>query len=89
MTRCRAIGPHPKGIHHSWVRLPLPTARAILLASAVDDPEAHPEKQPTEEEQNAGRERFFDILRRMMGKKLHEAPEVYAEALRWPVTDSF
>jgi len=74
------IGPHPKGIHHWWARLPLPTARAILFASVVDDPEAHPEKWPTEEEQNTERERLFDILRRMMGKKLHEAPEVYAEA---------
>lgn len=74
------IGPHPKGIHHWWARLPLPTARAILFASVVDDPEAHPEKWPTEEDQNAERERLFDILRRMMGKKLHEAPEVYAEA---------
>ncbi len=74
------IGPHPKGIHQWWARLPLPTARAILFASVVDDPEAHPDKWPTEEEQNAERERLFDILRRMMGKKLHEAPEVYAEA---------
>lgn len=74
------IGPHPKGIHHWWARLPLPTARAILFASVVDDPEAHPEKWPTEEIQNAERERLFDILRRMMGKKLHESPEVYAEA---------
>ena len=74
------IGPHPKGIHHWWARLPLPTARAILFASVVDDPEAHPEKWPTEQEQNAERERLFGILRRMMGKKLHEAPDVYAEA---------
>jgi len=74
------IGPHPKGIHHWWARLPLPTARAVLFASVVDDPEAHPEKWPTEEEQNKERERLFDILRRMMGKKLHEQPEVYAEA---------
>ena len=62
------IGPHPKGIHHWWARLPLPTARAILFASVVDDPEAHPEKWPTEDEQNAERERLFDILRRMMAK---------------------
>ncbi|CUS37813.1 DUF1156 domain-containing protein [Candidatus Nitrospira nitrificans] len=74
------IGPHPKGIHHWWARLPLPTARAILFASVVDDPEAHPEKWPTEEAQKTERERLFDILRRMMGKKLHEAPEVYAGA---------
>ena len=32
------IGPHPKGIHHWWARLPLPTARAVLFASVVDDP---------------------------------------------------
>ena len=74
------VGPHPKGIHHWWARLPLPTARAILFASVVDDPEAHPEKWPTVEAQNAERERLFDILRRMMAKKLHEAPKVYAEA---------
>jgi putative DNA methylase len=74
------IGPHPKGIHHWWARLPLPTARAILFASVVDDPEAHPELWSTEEEQKVERERLFSILRRMMGKKLHEAPEVYAEA---------
>lgn len=74
------IGPHPKGIHHWWARLPLPTARAILFASVVDDPEAHPDKWPTEQQQHAERERLFDILRRMMGKKLHDAPEVYAEA---------
>jgi len=74
------IGPHPKGIHQWWARLPLPTARAILFASVVDDPEVHPEKWPTEQAQNTERERLFDILRRMMGKKLHEAPEVYAGA---------
>jgi putative DNA methylase len=76
------IGPHPKGIHHWWARLPLPTARAILFASVVDDPASHPEKWPNEEEQNRERERLFDILRRMMQKKLHQHPEVYEEALQ-------
>lgn len=76
------IGPHPKGVHHWWARLPLPTARAILFASVVDDPQSHPEQWPTEEEQNRERERLFDIIRRMMQKKLHHHPEVYEEALR-------
>jgi putative DNA methylase len=76
------IGPHPKGIHHWWARLPLPTARAILFASVVDDPQAHPEKWPTEEEQSKERERLFDIIRRMMQKKLHENPTAYEEAQR-------
>jgi putative DNA methylase len=74
------IGPHPKGIHHWWARLPLPTARAILFASVVDDPSAHIDRWPTEEAQNAERERLFDIIRKMMGKKMHEHPETYNEA---------
>jgi putative DNA methylase len=74
------IGPHPKGIHHWWARLPLPTARAVLFAAVVDDPEAHPEKWPTEQAQRTERERLFDIIRRMMSKKLHEHPEIYSEA---------
>jgi putative DNA methylase len=82
------IGPHPKGIHHWWARLPLPTARAVLFASVVDDPSAHPEKWPTEEAQDAERERLFDIIRRMTGKKLHEHPEVYAEARAKMIEDT-
>ena len=74
------IGPHPKGIHHWWARLPLPTARAVLFASVVDDPSALPDRFPTEEAQSAERERLFGILRRMMQKRLHQHPEVYAEA---------
>ncbi|MDQ7784165.1 MAG: DUF1156 domain-containing protein [Desulfomonilaceae bacterium] len=74
------IGPHPKGIHHWWARLPLPTARAVLFASVVDDPSSHPDKFPTEEAQTAERERLFGIVRELMQKKLHEHPEVYAKA---------
>ena len=75
------IGPHPKGIHHWWARLPLPTARAVLFASVVTDPSDDPAwKDKPEAEQNAERERLFDIVRKMMQKKLHEHPEVYAEA---------
>ncbi|KDA53394.1 hypothetical protein EG19_06490 [Thermoanaerobaculum aquaticum] len=74
------IGAHPKGIHHWWARLPLPVARAVLFASVVDDPSSHPEKFPTEEAQEAERERLFGIVRRMMSKQLHKHPEIYAEA---------
>ena len=74
------IGPHPKGIHHWWARLPLPTARAVLFASVVDDPSEHPESFRTEASQDKERERLFGIVRKMMQKKLHTHPEVYAEA---------
>lgn len=93
------IGPHPKGIHHWWARLPLPVVRAVLFASVVDDPSAHPEKFPTEQAQEHERERLFGIIRKMMQKQLHKHPEVYAEAraemLKYcggelpPVLDSF
>ncbi len=47
------IGPHPKGIHHWWARLPLPTARAVLFASVVTDPSDDPEwKDKSEAEQD-------------------------------------
>ena len=74
------IGPHPKGIHQWWARLPLPTARAVLFASVVDDPSSNPEKFTTEEAQNTERERLFDILRQLMQKKMHEHPDIYANA---------
>src|SRR5450759_3155674 len=74
------IGPHPKGIHHWWARLPLPTARAVLFASVVDDPSSHPEKWPSEKDQEVERERLFGSIQKLMEKKLHEHPEVYAAA---------
>jgi len=74
------IGPHPKGIHHWWARLPLPVARGVLFASVVDDPSSHPERFPTPEAQDRERERLFGIIRRLMQKQLHRHPEVYAEA---------
>jgi putative DNA methylase len=74
------IGPHPKGIHHWWARLPLPVSRAVLFASVVDDPSSHPERFPTEEAQERERERLFGIVRQMMQKQLNNQPEAYAEA---------
>jgi putative DNA methylase len=74
------IGPHPKGIHHWWARLPLPVARAVLFASVVDDPSAHPKRFPTQQAQEQERERLFNIVRRMMEKQLHTHPEIYADA---------
>ena len=44
---------HPSTLHLWWARRPLAAARAVIWASLVDDPSSHPEKFPTEEEQNA------------------------------------
>lgn len=74
------IGAHPKGIHHWWARLPLPSARAILFASLVDDPSSNPDKFPTEEAQEKERERLFAIIRKLCQKKIHTKQEVFREA---------
>ncbi len=74
------IGAHPKGIHHWWARLPLPTARAVLFASVVDDPSENTARFPTEAAQKSERDRLFGIIRSLMAKKLHSQPDVYAAA---------
>lgn len=74
------IGAHPKGIHHWWARLPLPTARAVLFASLVDDPSSNPDKFPTVEKQEMERERLFTIIRKLCQKKIHTRQEVFEEA---------
>ena len=53
---------HPSTLHLWWARRPLAAARAVIWSSLVDDPSSHPEEFPTEEEQNAERERLFRIL---------------------------
>lgn len=53
---------HPSTLHLWWARRPLAAARAVIWASLVDDPSSHPEKFPTEEEQNQERQRLFRIL---------------------------
>lgn len=56
------IGAHPRGLHLWWARRPFTAARAVIWASLVDDPSSHPERFPTEEEQNTERQRLFRIL---------------------------
>ena len=53
---------HPSTLHLWWARRPLAAARAVIWSSLVDDPSSHPEKFPTEEEQNWERQRLFRIL---------------------------
>ena len=53
---------HPSTLHLWWARRPLATARAVLFAQLVDDPSAHPELFPTEEDQQKERDRLFGII---------------------------
>ena len=57
---------HPSTLHLWWARRPLAAARAVIWSSLVDDPSSHPEQFPTEEAQNAERERLFRILEKLV-----------------------
>lgn len=53
---------HPSTLHLWWARRPLAAARAVIWSSLVDDPSSHPDKFPSEDEQNRERQRLFRIL---------------------------
>jgi putative DNA methylase len=57
---------HPSTLHLWWARRPLAACRAVLFAQLVDDPTAHPDRFPTEEVQNAERERLHGIIKRLV-----------------------
>lgn len=74
------IGAHPRGLHLWWARRPFVAARAVIWSSLVDDPSAHPELYPTEEAQNAERQRLFGILEKLVKWENSSDPEVLAAA---------
>src|SRR5512147_484550 len=57
---------HPSTLHLWWARRPLAACRAVLFAQLVDDPSAHPDRFPTEEAQEAERQRLFDLIERLV-----------------------
>lgn len=71
---------HPSTLHLWWARRPLAAARAVLWASLVDDPSAHPETFPTEGAQLEERRRLFDILERLVPWEASNDPRIIAEA---------
>ena len=52
----------------------------MIWSSLVDDPSAHPELYPTEEAQNAERQRLFGILEKLVKWENSNDPEVLAAA---------
>ena len=62
---------HPSTLHLWWARRPLATCRAVLFASLVDDPSAHPDEFPTEEAQEVERQRLFRIIEELVLSLIH------------------
>lgn len=57
---------HPSTLHLWWARRPLAACRAVLFAQLVDDPSSDPDRFPSEEEQDAERQRLFRLLERLV-----------------------
>ena len=57
---------HPSTLHLWWARRPLAAARAVIFAQMVDDPSSWPERFPTEEAQEAERQRLFQIIEQLV-----------------------
>ncbi len=57
---------HPSTLHLWWARRPLAAARAVIFAQMVDDPSAHPERFPTEADQERERLRLFKIIEQLV-----------------------
>lgn len=71
---------HPSTLHLWWARRPLATARAVLFASLVDAPSSHPEIWPTEEQQDAERQRLFGIMKELVQWENSNNEEVLEKA---------
>ena len=69
---------HPSTLHLWWARRPLAAARAVIWASLVDDPSGDPSLTP--DEQDAERQRLFEILERLVKWESSNNPDVLSEA---------
>jgi putative DNA methylase len=71
---------HPSTLHLWWARRPLAACRAVLFAQLVDDPSSHPDRFPTEKDQDDERKRLFEIIERLVKWENSNNERVLAEA---------
>jgi putative DNA methylase len=57
---------NPSALHKWWAQRPMAAARAVIFAQLVDDPAAWPDRFPTEEAQDAERQRLFRIIEQLV-----------------------
>ena len=77
----------PSTMHMYWARRPLATTRSILFAQLVDDPSAHLDRFPTEEDQNKERKRLICLMKRLACWERINDDNLYNEA-RKAILDS-
>lgn len=71
---------NPSAVHKWWAQRPLAACRAVLFAQLVDDPSAHPDQFPSEEDQALERKRLFELIRRLVNWDNNNNTALYDEA---------
>jgi putative DNA methylase len=71
---------HPSTLHLWWARRPLAAARAVLFAQLVDDPSSHPERYPTEADQQCRRDELHALIEKLVVWENSNNPDILAEA---------
>jgi putative DNA methylase len=71
---------NPTTLHLWFARRPLAAARAVIWSSLVDDPSSRPAEFPTEESQNAERERLFSLLTELVKWENNNNEDILAAA---------
>ena len=71
---------HPSTLHLWWARRPLAACRAVLFASLVDDPSAHPDRFPTEADQEVERQRLFRLIEELVRWEATADPKILKAA---------
>lgn len=71
---------HPTTLHYWWAPRPLPACRAVVFASLVDDPSAHPDRFPTEEDQAKERARLFSLMEELITWGNRSNPDLLKQA---------
>lgn len=71
---------HPSTLHLWWARRPLAACRAVLFSSLVDDPSAHPDRFPTEADQEVERQRLFTLIEKLVPWEATADPKILRAA---------
>ena len=71
---------HPSTLHLWWARRPLAACRAVLFAQLVDDPSSHPDRFPTEQDQERERARLFNLMAELVTWENSTNEDVLARA---------
>jgi putative DNA methylase len=70
----------PTSFHKWWAQRPIAACCAVLFASLIDDPSAHPDQFPTEGDQQAERDRLLRLMEELIQWENSNNENIFAAA---------